>query len=95
MTQNNMYLNSEEVADVQLCDLYLASCLVSAGVKMLKTSIVNNRVYFHFDRENEMLTRIKQDYLARNLQIDALTLVDNIKSFKSLCAELLNNRRGR
>ena len=95
MTQNHMYLSKEEVTDVQLCDLYLASCLVTAGVKMIKTSIVSNRVYFHFDRENEMLTRVKQDYLARNLQIDALTLVDNVKSLKSLCAELLGSRRGR
>lgn len=75
--------------ETKTCDLYLAACLVTAQVKFSNTSVLNNRVYFHFNNDEGMVDRIKREYLARQLQIDALSYSDNIKSLKSFCAEIL------
>ena len=78
--------------ETRICDLYMAACLVTAQVKFHNTSVVNNRIYFHFNNDEGMVDRIKREYLARQLQIDALSFSDNIKSLKSYCAEILKRK---
>ena len=74
---------------MSICDLYLAAAIVTAGIRTTHTSTLSRRVYFHFPKDEGLLTRIKQDYMARSLQIDALSYADQIKSMKALCAELI------
>lgn len=83
---------SEAANESLTCDLYLAACLVTAHVKFSNTSVLNSRVYFHFNNDEGMVDRIKREYLARQLQIDALSYSDNIKSLKSYCAEILKRK---
>lgn len=92
---NTQYPNQEHEAqeDVTLCDLYLAAALNTAGIKHSQTSVVSKRVYFHFPKDDGLLTRIRREYMSRTLQIDALSFADQIKSLKSLCAELTGSSR--
>ena len=85
------YTNSQD--DFSLCDMYLAAALVVAGLPMVNTTVLSNRVYFHFNKNDELISRIKHDFLARPLPIDALTYSDQLKSLKSLCAEILHTSR--
>lgn len=72
------------------CDLYLAAFLQTAKCQMKDTFRDNRKVYFIFET-TEILNQLKMDYLTRQAPIDALTYADNIKSLKSLCAQIMNN----
>lgn len=79
-------------SEVRTCDLYLASCLVTLGIRYHTTSVVSSRVYFHFKNEEGSVDKVKGEYLSRSLQVDALTYSDHVKSLKSFCAELLRRK---
>lgn len=80
-----MVNNTEDYAT---CDLYMAAALQASGLKMKGHSVDREKVYFHYEDNTGLVSRITQEYLARQLEIDALTLVDNVRSLKSFCAQL-------
>lgn len=87
---------ANEVDEFKTCDLYLAASIQASGYKMTKHTQDRERVYFHYDNNGDLVSRVTQEYLAHRLEVDALLLVDNIRSLKSLCAEIkksLNKRR--
>ena len=79
-------------SEVRTCDLYLAACLVTLGVRYHTTSVVSSRVYFHFKNEDGAVDKAKGDYLSRALPVDALTYSDTINSLKSFSADLLRRK---
>ena len=86
-------LYTTESAGYRTCDLYLAAFFVSAGCKLAQSSRdpETRRVYFVFEK-NSIMQELKLKYFSREAKIDALTLADNIKSLKSLCHNILNNK---
>lgn len=80
--------------DFKTCDLYVAASLQASGFRMSKHTQDRGRVYFHYKDDQKMVSRISQDYLSNRLEVDALSLVNNIRSLKSLCAEIKKNDRG-
>lgn len=77
-----------EKAEFKTCDMYLAASLAASGCKLSKYTSEFGRVYFHIDGKSGDIPTLTKEYLARRLTVDALTLVDNVKSLKSLCGEL-------
>jgi DNA primase large subunit len=85
----------EEVEESRTCDLYQAASLVTAGCKMKRYTLDRGRVYFHFDNNGGLVQRLIREYLSHSLDVNALSMVDNIRALKSLCAEVLNSRNTR
>jgi len=79
---------ANELDEYKTCDLYLAASIQASGYKMTKNTQERERVYFHYDNNGDLVSRVTQEYLAHRLEVDALALVDNIRSLKSLCAEI-------
>jgi hypothetical protein len=85
----------EDAEETRTCDLYQASVLKTAGCKLKRHEVDKGRIYFYFENHGGTLPqRIIQDYLSHNLEVDALSLVDNVRALKSLCAEVLNVSKG-
>lgn len=72
------------------CDLYLAALFATSGCKIKNTSLEQKKVYFCFEN-NEIIEKLKSSYFLRQCSVDALTYADNIKSLKSLCANIIGN----
>jgi hypothetical protein len=85
---------SDQTDEVKTCDMYLAASLMAAGCKMTRNTIDRGRVFFHMDNRTGLVPNLIKEYLARRLEVDALTLVDQARSLKSLCGELTGNKRG-
>lgn len=82
---------NEENEEIRTCDLYQAAVLKTAGCKQKKHVIDKGRIYFYFENlGGELPQRIIEEYLSHNLEVDALSLVDNVRALKSLCAEVLS-----
>lgn len=77
---------------VTTCDLYMAAFLNAAGCKIVKHSTENHRVDFFFDNKDGLAARLKDEYLTRSAQINALTYADNVKSLKSWCADIMKQK---
>ena len=81
------------IEELKICDMYLAASLIALGCQMLRYQVDNRRVFFFLENKEGRAQEMVQEYLARRLQVDALTLVDNVKSLKSLCGELTGRPR--
>lgn len=84
---------AEQTEEYRTCDMYQAASLMAAGCKLVRYSSDKGRVYFHLDNRTSLAGSLVKDYLAHQLQVDALELVDKIRSLKSLCGEILGSRR--
>lgn len=86
---------AENYEETKTCDIYQAASLMASGCKLKKHVMEKGRVYFIFDNQGDFIPDLVAKYLSRQLTIDSLTLVDNIRSLKTLCAETTNNLRHR
>lgn len=84
---------SEKVEEYRTCDMYQAAALMSSGCKMERFTVDRNRVYFHLNNNAGLVSNLIKDLLAHKLDVDALTLIDNVRSLKSLCGEVIGNLR--
>lgn len=91
--QSRSEIRPEPQLMVRTCDLYLAATMVTAGMRYEEPEVSQGRVYFSFSNDEGQVTDIRKKYLSRSLQVDALTMGDNVRSLKSLCAEM--TRKGR
>lgn len=82
------------MAEYKTCDLYLAATIQAAGIKMIRHAQEDGRVYFYYQDEQEIVSKITQEFYSHLLEIDALALVENIKSLKTLCSEIKRDKRG-
>ena len=67
----------------QTCDLYFAAFLATAKCPIINTSRDRNKVYFLFEY-NEIILKLKSAYFLWQVELDALSYVENINSLKSL-----------
>jgi hypothetical protein len=75
---------------IKTCDLYLAAFLITASCKLKDTVRDLRKVYFIFEN-TDIIDQLKMDYLTRKASVDALSYADNIKSLKSLCANIMGS----
>jgi hypothetical protein len=85
---------SEQSEEFKTCDMYQAASLMAAGCYISRYTTERGRVYFHLDNRAGLVAGLVREYLAHRLQVDALSLVDNARSLKSLCGELTGSHRG-
>ena len=86
-------IRQEAQQSVRTCDLYMAASLVTAGLRYADPEVTQGRVYFSFANTDNQVTDLRKKYLSRSLQVDALTMGDNVRSLKSRCAELTRKER--
>jgi len=67
----------------QTSDFYETAVLYSAGMKLVNTSHSGQRINFYFNDFNNCESVIKK-YFAHELKIDAMDLIDAIKTVKTL-----------
>ena len=83
---------TDDTEETSTCDLYQAASVITAGCRMKRFTLDRGRVYFHFDNSGDLVQRLIREYLSHSLDVDSLSMVDNIRALKSLCAEVLNPR---
>jgi hypothetical protein len=64
-------------------DLYFAAYLQTAGVEMIRTDRVNNRVFFVFDTTIAPLEDLKAAWFNNTGKVAAQPYAHNVKSLKS------------
>jgi len=78
---------------VRTSDLYFASYLLSAGVKLLSPTKEGNKVVFTFSHPGVLIFKdLKSGYFSNTAQVSALSYAQSIRLLKNMVSGVMSGR---